>query len=72
MITLPGTTSVRLHEALGFTPAGVWRRAGFKLGQWWDVGVWQKELQRPADPPVPVIPFAILQHAPALREALAD
>jgi L-amino acid N-acyltransferase YncA len=70
VITLPGAASVSLHEALGFAPAGVWRRAGYKLDRWWDVGVWQKELQRPADPPAPVIPFRALQQSPALREAL--
>ena len=47
VITLPGAPACSLHETLGFTRAGVWRRAGYKLGQWWDVGVWQKELQRP-------------------------
>ena len=40
VITLPGDVSVALHEALDFTPAGFWRKAGYKLGQWWDVGVW--------------------------------
>ncbi len=49
VITLPGTTSVAMHEAMGFTAAGVWRQCGYKLGQWWDVGVWQKELQPAAD-----------------------
>jgi L-amino acid N-acyltransferase YncA len=57
VITLPGEVSVALHESLGFTPAGVWSRCGYKLGQWWDVGVWQKQLQAPADSPTPVIPF---------------
>lgn len=43
-ITLPNEASVRLHEAMGFAPAGVVRRAGWKLEKWWDVGFWQKEL----------------------------
>ncbi len=38
VITLPGEASVRMHESMGFAPAGVWRKAGYKLGQWWDVG----------------------------------
>lgn len=66
VITLPGTVSVALHEAMGFTPAGVWRQCGYKLGTWWDVGVWQKELQRPANPPDDVMPFA----SPAIRSSL--
>ena len=71
VITLPGEASVRLHEALGFSPAGVWRNAGYKLGQWWDVGVWQKPLQPPANPPMPMVPFATLRASPALQEVLA-
>jgi phosphinothricin acetyltransferase len=61
VITLPGAESVAMHEAMGFAAAGVWRKAGYKLGQWWDVGVWQKELAAPANPPSPVLPFALLR-----------
>lgn len=64
VITLPGTASVAMHEALGFAPAGVWRQCGYKLGQWWDVGVWQKELQPAANPPTTVTPFPRLPPAP--------
>jgi phosphinothricin acetyltransferase len=63
VITLPGTASVAMHEAMGFTAAGVWRQCGYKLGQWWDVGVWQKELQVAANPPVAVMPFPRLPPA---------
>jgi len=59
-ITLPGAASVAMHEAMGFTTAGVWRQCGYKLGQWWDVGLWQKELQAMQNPPGPVTPFAVL------------
>jgi len=60
VITLPGAASVAFHESLGFAPAGVWRQCGWKLGQWWDVGVWQKELQvAPVLPSAP-LPFATL------------
>jgi L-amino acid N-acyltransferase YncA len=61
VITLPGEVSVAMHEAMGFTPAGVWRSSGYKLGQWWDVGVWQKELQTPETPPRPVLSFENLR-----------
>ncbi|WP_049622130.1 GNAT family N-acetyltransferase [Frateuria defendens] len=60
VITLPGEASVMLHAALGFEPAGVWRKAGYKLGRWWDVGVWQRELQAPAAVPAAVLPFPAL------------
>jgi L-amino acid N-acyltransferase YncA len=71
VITLPGEVSVAMHEAMGFTPAGVWRKSGYKLGQWWDVGVWQKELQPAANPPVAVQAFSSMVESVALRELLA-
>lgn len=63
VITLPGETSVAMHEAIGFEPAGVWRQAGYKLDRWWDVGVWQKTLQPCATPPPALIPFPELIRA---------
>jgi len=47
-ITLPNPASVGLHEAMGFTLVGIYRRVGFKLGHWHDVGWWQLPL---VDPP---------------------
>jgi phosphinothricin acetyltransferase len=70
VITLPGTASVAMHEAMGFTSAGVWRQCGYKLGQWWDVGVWQKELQPAVIPPPAVTPFPALADTPALHALL--
>lgn len=70
VITLPGEASVRMHEAMGFEPAGVWRQSGYKLGRWWDVGVWQKSLQLPPERPAPVVPFAALRDSPALQRLL--
>lgn len=43
-IALPNHPSVALHEACGFEPVGVYRRIGFKLDTWWDVGWWQLQL----------------------------
>jgi phosphinothricin acetyltransferase len=71
VITLPGTASVAMHEAMGFTPAGIWRQCGYKLGQWWDVGVWQKELQVAASPPRAVTPFPELAGTAALQRLLS-
>lgn len=50
-ITLPNAKSVGLHESLGFTPVGVYRNVGYKLGQWHDVGWWARALQ-----PLPLAP----------------
>lgn len=70
VITLPGASSVAMHEALGFTPAGVWCSCGYKRGQWWDVGVWQKQLQAPPNPPRPVAWFTQLRESPAWADLL--
>ncbi|WP_158886531.1 GNAT family N-acetyltransferase [Rhodanobacter sp. L36] len=70
VITLPGHVSVTMHETMGFTTAGVWKQCGYKHGQWWDVGVWQMQLQIPDALPSPVIPFPQLVDMPAFRELL--
>jgi|SRR5688572_8119247 len=49
-ITLPGRPSVALHERVGFTAVGVYRRAGYKSGAWHDVGWWQRQLNPDAAP----------------------
>lgn len=56
-ITLPNAASVRLHEALGFGQAGVYRRVGWKCGGWHDVGLWQRELAGATVPPTEPRPF---------------
>lgn len=57
-ISLPNEASVRLHEALGFTPAGRYRQVGWKCDRWIDVGLWQRPLAPPTVPPSEPIPFA--------------
>ena len=53
-ITLPNPASVGLHAAFGFAPVGVYRRIGYKMNGWHDVGWYQAEIQpvsdRPAEP----------------------
>ena len=54
-IALPNPVSVALHERLGFAHAGIYRRVGFKIGQWLDVGLWEKNLAaRTAAPTEPI------------------
>ena len=54
-ITLPNPPSVRLHESLGFRPAGVLPEVGFKHAAWHDVGWWSLRLAPtlPAEPAEP-------------------
>jgi phosphinothricin acetyltransferase len=70
VITLPGEISVALHETMGFIPAGVWRQCGYKLGRWWDVGVWQKSLLPAEASPSPPIPFPLLLSFRRLQDLL--
>ena len=56
-IALPNDPSVRLHEALGFKPAGTYRGTGFKMGEWIDVGLWQKDLAPRTASPAEPLPF---------------
>ena len=61
-ISLPNEASVGMHQALGFAPVGVYRRAGYKLGAWHDVmtlGLALREPQ-PADGP-PAAPLTMAQ-----------
>lgn len=50
-ITLPNPASVALHEKLGFRHAGTYSQVGWKLGRWHDVGLWQRPLAEPSEPP---------------------
>jgi phosphinothricin acetyltransferase len=43
-IALPNQASVKLHESFGFRQVAHFHQIGFKLGQWIDVGYWQKQL----------------------------
>lgn len=60
-ITLPNAASVSLHETLGFEPVGAYRKVGYKLGAWHDVGWWQLRLRTDVVAPVAPVPLAALQ-----------
>lgn len=60
-VTLPNPASVGLHEAVGFTPVGVYRKVGYKLGAWHDVGWWELALRERAVEPHPPLPLAAVQ-----------
>jgi len=52
VITTPNGPSLALHAALGFERSASWPNAGFKLGRWWSVEVWTRQLG-PFDAPPP-------------------
>lgn len=43
-IALPNEASIALHQAMGFTPVGVYREVGWKMGGWRDVAWFQRVL----------------------------
>ena len=49
-IDIANTSSITLHERLGFTHAGTIKQAGFKFGRWLDLGFYQLLLETPAYP----------------------
>jgi L-amino acid N-acyltransferase YncA len=70
-ITLPNEASVRFHEAIGFTPVGVYRGVGYKFGAWHDV-IWLERALAPrvVDPAVP-IPLSALRNSSTFRNAVS-
>jgi phosphinothricin acetyltransferase len=71
-ITLPNPASVGLHESMGFQPIGVYRSVGYKLGQWRDVGWWQRNLRLRVDAPKPVLSLNQLQTTAAWKHMLRN
>jgi L-amino acid N-acyltransferase YncA len=63
-IALPNPGSVGLHEAVGFTPIGVYERVGYKLGAWRDVGWWQRPLTALETPPAQPLNLRAVQSRP--------
>ena len=57
IVTHPNPGSEALHQAMGFSSAAFWEKAGYKLGEWHDVQWFQKQIAPfPAHPhpPVPI------------------
>jgi len=62
-IALPNDASVAVHEKLGFFHTGTYRQVGFKLGEWIDVGLWQRDLVSRSARPAEVLPFLSIRPA---------
>ena len=55
VITLPNDRSTAFHEKFGFYYFTTYKKVGYKLGQWHDVGWWQYDVNpHDADPNDPV------------------
>lgn len=54
----PNDKLIQLYESVGFRRAGAYREVCYKNGQWSDIGLWQRELSEPANPPADLKPFS--------------
>jgi phosphinothricin acetyltransferase len=71
-VTLPNVASVKLHEAVGFTPVGVYRDVGYKLGRWHDVAWFERPLaSHEAEPQLPRPLTQVRVETPTFTAALA-
>ena len=64
VIALPNAASVGLHEAAGFVHAGTLRSVGHKMGEWRDVGFWQRVTGGDGDAPPTLRTVAEVSGAP--------
>jgi L-amino acid N-acyltransferase YncA len=60
-ITVPNAKSIGLHEAMGFTPVGIYHNVGYKLGHWHAVTWWHLQLQPLSETPAVPVPLPDLQ-----------
>jgi L-amino acid N-acyltransferase YncA len=69
-VTVPNPASECLHEAVGFTPVGVYHGVGYKFGAWHDVSFYEMAL-RPEEPlPQEPRPVSAVMETAEWREAL--
>ncbi len=54
VIALPNDPSVSLHEHFGFTEDYLMTNAGYKDGQWYDVGFWRIKLSDVTEDTLPI------------------
>ena len=54
VIALPNNPSVSLHEHFGFTEDYLMTNAGYKDGQWYDVGFWRIKLSDVTEDTLPI------------------
>lgn len=71
VIALPNPPSVALHETLGFEQVGIYEQAGYKCGEWHDVGHWERSIQPRESDPLPPIPFAEFRGSDEMADRLA-
>lgn len=61
-ITLPNPKSQRFHEKHGFSPVGIFRKTGYKMGSWHDVVWFEKQLLPYVNSPAPLRKITEFSH----------
>lgn len=57
LVTHPNEASEALHRSLGFRLIGISEKTGYKLGKWWDLAYFEKEIGGKEGVPEPVIRY---------------
>lgn len=55
LITSPNVKSEKMHLSLGFKGVGMYHKAGYKNGRWYDVTIYEKKIGNYSVSPSPVI-----------------
>lgn len=54
LVTLPNEKSEKLHMSMGFRTLGIYQKAGFKAGNWYDVAIYEKMIAEYDANPKPI------------------
>ncbi len=71
-IALPNPASVGFHQSMGFKPIGIYKKVGYKLGAWHDVGWWQRVIREHGKNPPAPRPMAHYAGSAQLRARLEE
>lgn len=63
VITLPNDRSTAFHEKFGFYYFTTYKKIGYKLGQWHDVGWWQYDVNPHSEDPKDPVKFSNLDQS---------
>jgi len=72
VIALPNIPSVYLHEHFGFTKDYQMVDAGYKDGQWYDVGFWRVHLNNTDQEISPVFPISEMEKSVIFKRAVSS
>jgi len=61
VITLPNENSQKFHKQMGFKNVGVFKEAGYKFGNWYDIDWWEKKLNTSQSGINEIIPFHVFR-----------